>query len=308
VAVVAGGGDSIVGADRSIAAQLDRLIEEHEPDSAVIVIDSVQDERLVPVVESRLHVDAVDRVVVRQAHDLESTYYLLKQFLADEELRTTLLVPTGIGLLLLPILLSQFSPTIALAGLASLLGAVLLYKGLAIDELLADLPDQVRAAMYSGQVSVVTYVVAAGLSLVGVFLGALAVSNSPVGETALLPAMQFTYSAVPWLALAALTASTGRLLDELISAGGVRAPYLNLPFGVVALGLVLRGFSGYFLEREGVLPNLVFFDRLVLTATQRLALFIVVGIVVSLVGVRVAVSVTDERLDDAMETGGQEDA
>ncbi|WP_152042573.1 DUF373 family protein [Salinigranum salinum] len=308
VAVVAGGGDSIVGADRSIAAQLDRLIEEHEPDSAVIVIDSVQDERLVPVVESRLHVDAVDRVVVRQAHDLESTYYLLKQFLADEELRTTLLVPTGIGLLLLPILLSQFSPTIALAGLASLLGAVLLYKGLAIDELLADLPDQVRAAMYSGQVSVVTYVVAAGLSLVGVFLGALAVSNSPVGETALLPAMQFTYSAVPWLALAALTASTGRLLDELISAGGVRAPYLNLPFGVVALGLVLRGFSGYFLEREGVLPNLVFFDRLVLTATQRLALFIVVGIVVSLVGVRVAVTVTDERLDDAVETGGQEDA
>jgi putative membrane protein len=308
VAVVAGGGDSIVGADRSIAAQLDRLIEEHEPDSAVIVIDSVQDERLVPVVESRLRVDAVDRVVVRQAHDLESTYYLLKQFLADEELRTTLLVPTGIGLLLLPILLSQFSPTIALAGLASLLGAVLLYKGLAIDELLADLPDRVRAAMYSGQVSVVTYVVAAGLSLVGVFLGALAVSNSPVGETALLPAMQFTYSAVPWLALAALTASTGRLLDELISAGGIRAPYLNLPFGVVALGLVLRGFSGYFLEREGVLPNLVFFDRLVLTATQRLALFIVVGIVVSLVGVRVAVSVTDERLDDAVETGGQEDA
>jgi putative membrane protein len=308
VAVVAGGGDSIVGADRSVAAQLDELIAEHDPDSAVIVIDSVQDERLVPVVESRLRVDAVDRVVVRQAHDLESTYYLLKQFLADEELRTTLLVPTGIGLLLLPILLSQFSPTIALAGLASLLGSVLLYKGLAVDELLAALPDRVRAAMYSGQVSVVTYVVAAGLSLVGVFLGALAVSNAPVGETALLPAMQFVYAAVPWLALAALTASTGRLLDELISAEGLRRPYLNLPFGVIALGLVVRGFSGYFLEREGVLPNLVLLDRVVLTATQRLALFIIVGIVVSLVGVRIAVSMADERLDEVVETGGQEDA
>jgi putative membrane protein len=307
VAVVAGGGDSIVGADRSVAAQLDRLVEEYSPDSAVVVIDSVQDERLVPVVESRLPVDAVDRVVVRQAHDLESTYYLLKQFLADEELRTTLLVPTGIGLLLLPVLLTQFSPTIALAGLASLLGAVLLYKGLAVDELLADLPDRVRAAMYSGQVSVVTYVVSAGLSLVGVFLGALSVSNAPVGETVLLPAMQFTYAAVPWLALAALTASAGRLLDELISAEGVRTPYLNLPFGVVALGLVVRGFSGYFLEREGVLPNLVLFDRLLLTATQRLALFIVVGIVVSLVGVRVAVRVTDDGLD-AVDAGGGEDA
>ncbi|AUV81170.1 hypothetical protein C2R22_05435 [Salinigranum rubrum] len=307
VAVVAGGGDSIVGADRSVAAQLDRLVEEYAPDSAVVVIDSVQDERLVPVVESRLPVDAVDRVVVRQAHDLESTYYLLKQFLADEELRTTLLVPTGIGLLLLPILLTQFSPTIALAGLASLLGAALLYKGLAVDELLEDVPDRLRAAMYSGQVSVVTYVVSAGLTLVGVFLGALSVSNAPVGETALLPAMQFTYAAVPWLALAALTASAGRLLDELISAEGVRTPYLNLPFGVVALGLVVRGFSGYFLEREGVLSNLVLFDRVLLTATQRLALFIVVGIVVSLVGVRVAVRVTDDGID-AVDAGGGEDA
>jgi putative membrane protein len=308
VAVVAGGGDSIVGADRSVAAQLDTLVAEYDPDSAIIVIDSVQDERLVPVVESRLPVDAVDRVVVRQAHDLESTYYLLKQFLADEELRTTLLVPTGIGLLLLPILLTQFSPTIALAGLASLLGAALLYKGLAIDDLLADLPDRVREAMYSGQVSVVTYVVAAGLALVGVFLGALSVSNAPAGETALLPAMQFIYAAVPWLALAAFTASTGRLLDELISAEGIRTPYLNLPFGVVALGLVVRGFSGYFLEREGVLPNLVLLDRLVLTATQRLALFIVVGIVVSLVGVRVAVRVTDDGMDDVVEADGGEDA
>jgi putative membrane protein len=208
---------------------------------------------------------------------------------------------------LLPVLLTQFSPTIALAGLASLLGAVLLYKGLAVDELLADLPDRARAAMYSGQVSVVTYVVSAGLSLVGVFLGALSVSNAPVGETVLLPAMQFTYAAVPWLALAALTASAGRLLDELISAEGVRTPYLNLPFGVVALGLVVRGFSGYFLEREGVLPNLVLFDRLLLTATQRLALFIVVGIVVSLVGVRVAVRVTDDGLE-AVDAGGGEDA
>jgi putative membrane protein len=120
--------------------------------------------------------------------------------------------------------------------------------------------------------------------------------------------MQFTHSAVPWLALAALTASAGRLLDELISADGIRTPYLNLPFGVVALGLVVRGFSGYFLQREGVLSNLVFLDRVVLSATQRLALFIVVGIVVSLVGVRVAVTVTDEQLDEVVESGGQEDA
>ena len=309
VAVVSGAGDSIVGADRSVAAQLDTLVDEYAPDSAVVVIDSAQDERLLPVVESRLPVDSVDRVVVRQARDIESTYYLLKQFLADEELRTTVLVPLGVGLLLLPLLLIQFSPQIALAGLASLLGAVLLYKGLAIDELLSDAAERGRDALYSGQVSVVTYVVAAGLSLVGVFLGALAVRDGGVEPSAavFLVTMRFTYASVPWLALAALTAATGRLLDELISADRVPSPYMNLPFGVVAVGLVVRGFSGYFLEKEGHLPTLELFGRVPLTPAQRLGLFIVAGIVVSVVGVRLAVSVREgtdadsETADDVVE-------
>ena len=308
VAVVSGAGESRVGADRSVADQLDALVAEYDLDSAVVVIDSAQDERLVPVVESRLPVDSVDRVVVRQARDIESTYYLLKQFLADEELRTTVLVPLGVGLLLLPLLLLYFSPQIALAGLASLTGAVLLYKGLAIDEHLADAADHAREALYSGQVSVVTYVVAAGLTLVGAFLGALAVRNRGLEPSAVafLVVIQFTYASVPWLALAALTASAGRLLDEIISSDQVRPPYLNLPFGVVAVGLVVRGFSGYFLEREGHLPPLVVYENVSFTPTQRLAVFIVAGLVVSLVGVRVTASMREDG-DAEAETDARDD-
>jgi putative membrane protein len=296
VAVVSGSGDTAVGADRSVAAQVDELLDRHDPDSAIIVTDSADDERLVPIVESRLPVDSVDRVVVRQARDIESTYYLLKQFLADEELRSTVLVPLGVGLLLLPVLLVRFSLPVALAGLASLLGAAVLYKGLAIDTYIARLPDRTRDALYSGQVSVVTYAVAGGLALVGAFLGALAVETT--AEGVVVPVMQFAYSAIPWLALAALTASAGRLLDELIDSDRVPRPYLNLPFGVVALGLVVRGFAGYFLEREGVLGNLRLFG-LTVPATERLALFVVSAIVVSLVGVRVAANVADHPEEEA---------
>lgn len=296
IAVVAGGSDSVVGADRSVAAQLDDLVAEYDPDSAVVVIDSVQNERLVPVVESRVPVDSVDRVVVRQAHDIESTYYLLKQFLADEELRSTVLVPLGVALLVVPALLFQFSVRVAFAAVAALAGAALLYKGLAVDERLATARERARTALYSGQVSVVTYVVAVGLTLVGASLGALE-ANPYASAAPVVPATQFLYSAVPWLALAALTASTGRLLDETIDADGVPTPYLNLPFGVVALGLVVRGFAGYFLEREGVLPHLSLAGA-TFEPTHRLAGFIVAGIVVSLVGVRVAATLADESEGD----------
>ncbi|MCL7418823.1 MAG: DUF373 family protein, partial [Halalkalicoccus sp.] len=90
VALVTGGRDA-VDTGRSIAAQIEELRDSYAVDSAIIVIDSAEDERFVPVIESRLSVDSVDRVVVRQARDIESTYYLLKQFLGDEELRQTTL-------------------------------------------------------------------------------------------------------------------------------------------------------------------------------------------------------------------------
>jgi len=297
VAIVSGGGgDSVVGADRSVARQLDDLIDEYDPDSAIVVIDSAGDERLVPIVESRVRVDSVDRVVVRQARDIESTYYLLKQFLADEELRQTVLVPVGFALVVFPILALAVGPAVGLATITAATGLFLLYKGFAIDELATAFAGQLREAVYSGKVSVVTYVVAAGLTVGGLFAGFLGVSRLASDEV-LLQVAQFAYDSVPWVATAALAASTGRLLDEAIQHEELRASYLNLPFVVVAVGLVVRGFSGYFLERGDVLgpltvPELALgvieVQQFAVDRGQRLALFVVLGILVSVVGVRFA--------------------
>jgi putative membrane protein len=296
VAVLAGDGDA-VGAGRAIAAQIEAIRADGVADTAIIVLDSSEDERLVPVIESRLPVDSVDRVVVRQARDIESTYYLLKQFLADEELRQTTLVPVGLALLVFPVLVTYMSPVVAVASITAVFGLFLLYKGLAIDRYVATVPAGVRDALYSGQVSVVTYVVAAGLALIGVFAGLLGVSNLPNHEGVLVPAMQFAFDSVPWLAMAALAASTGRLLDEAIRDEPVPGSYLNLPFGVIALGVVVRGFSAYFLQRSDVIAptrippldvGVLSVEGFALSPIQRLAVFVVVGVVVSLVGVRTA--------------------
>jgi putative membrane protein len=294
VAVVSGSGDS-VSIDRAVARQTEELVSRYTPNSAVVVVDSAEDERLVPIVESRVRVDAVDRVIVRQAHDIESTYYLLKQFLADEELRATVLVPIGAALLAFPLLLLLAdSLAVALAAIAAVIGVFLLYKGLGVDDWLAALPGLVRDAFYSGQVSLVTYVVGAGLALVGVFAGGIGASGM-ANESELIVAMRFVFDAVPWLALAALAASTGRLVDEFLADNPIRAPFLNLPFGVVAVGFVVRGFAGYFLERAAAIgpmrvPPLAFgpvsVEGLVVSIWTRLALFVVGGVFISLLGVR----------------------
>jgi len=297
VAVVSGGTEGIVTTERGIAAQVDALVSEHDPGSVVVVVDSAADEQVVPVIESRVRVDAVDRVVVRQARDIESTYYLLKQFLGDEELRQTVLVPLGVVLLVFPALLVFAGAAAATAAITAFVGFSVLYKGLAVGERLAAFSGDLRDAIYSGRVSIVTYVVAAGLAAVGVFAGVLRSSGVESEVSALLTTMSFAYASVPWLAVAALAASTGRLLDEAIRNERVGQPYLNLPFAVVAIGLVVRGFSGYFLERADLLSamsvpgfdaGVLSVESILLQPEERLALAVALGVCVSLVGIRVA--------------------
>jgi putative membrane protein len=308
VAVVSGASDSVVGADRAVALQLDDLIAEYDLDRAIVVIDSAEDERLVPVVESRLSVDSVDRVVVRQARDIESTYYLLKQFLADEELRQTILVPVGLAFVAFPVLALMYSPAVGAATITAVIGLFLLYKGFSIDDVLTDVAGQTRDALYSGNVSVVTYVVAGGLTLVGTFVGALAASNLGDVEGVVLPSMQFAYAAVPWLTTAGVTASVGRILDEALTDDRtLSSSSINVPFVVASVALVVRGFSGYFLERAGVFERFtvpttqlgaVTIESFTLGNGERLAVFVLAAVLLAVVGVQVAAFLTEPGLDD----------
>jgi putative membrane protein len=121
--------------------------------------------------------------------------------------------------------------------------------------------------------------------------------------------MRFTFDSVPWLALAALAASTGRLLDGLLAEEGIGSSLLNLPFGVVAVGLVVRGFSAYFLERGGEVGPLtvpavelgpVSVEGITFSVWTRLALFVLSGILISLAGVRFASYVSESDVEEGL--------
>ena len=294
VAVVSAAPAGTTAPDRVVADQIEQLTADYDLTETVVVTGTTEDERLLPVIESRLQVDGVDRVVVRQARDIESTYYLLKQFLADEELRTTVLVPLGVSLLLVPALLVWFSLTVALAGLAALLGGAVLYKGLGIDERVGRLPEVSRELLYSGQMSIVTDVTAAGLTIVGVVSGGIAVTPLPESVAPVLVAV-FVHTSGPWLTGAAVIATTGRLLDRWIGDEPLPTATLSLPAGLLAVGIITRGFTGYLLTVEFAA------GAMRLSAIQRLAVFVAGGIVVSLLGIKLASVLETQTVDSAVE-------
>jgi putative membrane protein len=255
VAAVTGTEKADVTANRKVGEELDYVLASLSTDeriSAVVVTDGAQDESVIPVIRSRVPVDGVRRVVVRQAQDLESMYYTIKQVLNDPETRGTILVPLGILLLIYPLatLADRFGfPGATLGVLSALLGLYLLGRGLGAGEAVDRWTERVRRVLYTGRVTLITSVVAAALLLIGGIGGieALEAAQAPGTELSALEVIAaLVYGAVQWFAAAGITSSLGRITDAYL-ADRLEWRYLNAPFYVVSIAVVLHGVSAYLL-------------------------------------------------------------
>jgi len=257
VAVVTGEAAGDVAANRAVGEEVDRVLaslQTAEDVRAVVVTDGAQDESVVPVIRSRVPVDSVRRVVVRQAQDLESMYYTIKQVLDDPETRGTLLVPLGILLLIYPVAVVAESlnlPGSTLGLISALLGLYVLFRGLGLEQSVDAAADRLRTAFYTGRMTLVTSVVALALVAVGVVGGQAYLAEfsatAPGAPTPLETVAALAYGAVEWLAAAGVVASLGRVTDEYL-ADGFEWRYLNAPFYVVAIAAVVHALSAFLLQ------------------------------------------------------------
>ncbi|PSQ36436.1 hypothetical protein BRD11_01305 [Halobacteriales archaeon SW_12_69_24] len=254
VAVVTGTATADVSANRAVGDEVDTVLaalSTGEDVRALVVTDGAQDESVLPVVRSRVPIDGVRRVVVRQAQDLESMYYTFKQVLADPETRGTILIPLGILLLIYPVAIvaDQLGlPGSTFGVISALLGLYILFRGLGLEDAIDDVIERVRLSLFSGRVQLVTSVVGAALVAVGA-VGGLAAMDVVDGadSEALVATVAFVYGAVQWVAAAGVVVALGRITDEYLD-GSFRWRYLNAPFYVVAIAVVLYGLTAFFLQ------------------------------------------------------------
>jgi len=281
VAAVTGVDEGDVRANRAVGEEVDTVLaalSTGEEVRAVVITDGAQDESVLPVIRSRVPLDGVRRVVVRQAQDLESIYYTMKQVLADPETRGTILIPLGVLLLVYPLSviagIMDLPGAVVVGGISTLLGLYTLFRGLGLEETIDGLVGRVRNGLYAGRVTIVTYLVALALLVIGGVQGveALEAARTAPGSPSLSPTRTvavFVHAAVRWAAAAGITSSLGQVTDEYL-AERFRWRYLNAPFYVVAIAVVLYGLSGYFLPRIPV-------ASLVPLSLTRLALALTAG-------------------------------
>ncbi|NUB89635.1 DUF373 family protein [Haloterrigena sp. SYSU A558-1] len=261
VAVVTGNDEGDVKANREVGDEVDTVLASlstAEDVTALVVTDGAQDESVIPIIRSRVPIDGVRRVVVRQAQNLESMYYTIKQVLNDPETRGTVLIPLGILLLIYPLALVGTvldMPGFVLGTTSALLGLYLISRGLGLGDRLDAAVERARRSLYAGRTTLLAYVVAAALFALGGVSGRNeleAVREATPGEVG-VPVMlsALVYGSIQWIAAAGVTTSLGQITDEYI-AGSLEWRYLNAPFYVLSIAVVLYAVSAFFLDEVGI--------------------------------------------------------
>jgi putative membrane protein len=256
VAVVAGNHMHMIEGDRRIAKSLEQVIAETQVTSCILVSDGAEDEFVIPIIQSRIPVSSIRRVIVSQMPNLEGTYYILKKLLDDPKIARVVLVPIGLAMLFYAGAYLLGFPGIATIIVVGVIGSYLLYKGFGLDEPIRNMIEAFRLSLSRGRLSFVTYICSILLAITGIVMGMVSIltyySDGSFGV--LLYLMAFIYGSIGWLMAAGIVASAGIIVDIFVNERESLGKVVVFPFFISAIGIIAYGASTYILAMNH-LPN-----------------------------------------------------
>ena len=249
---IAGHRELGVKSDRSIAMQLDDILLKYPTEKAILISDGAEDESVLPILQSRLKIEGVKRVVVKQAQNLESTYYIITKLVNDPKVARVIFIPLGIILLVYAATVLVSLPNAAPVAIATLLGGYLLYRGLGLDDLLETFVLNLKNSFNEAKLTFVTYLIAMVLIVMAVIQGAWGVWTSSTHYT-IQPGYidlgaKFFSNSIPWFIAGFMAIVIGWIIDAYMDDNEALYKYLSTPFFLVAAGLLIWGCSQYILN------------------------------------------------------------
>jgi len=242
-------GDVHVGtvSDIALTRQLDQILRDVRPERVFLVSDGAEDEAFSPIISSRIRVDHVRRVYVRQTPTAESLYYTIGRQLKNPRVRRKIVAPLGFVLLLFGAI--YLALPYAASGLALILaGLYLILISLPFTSLRdffeksSQYYERVRDSVASGELSIFFNVSALILILVGVFFGADLAARS--GETSYVAMfLTFVFGSIWFFVIGALAFEGGKVISAYLKHRRAPRHALAVAVSFVALGLLVLGMT-----------------------------------------------------------------
>jgi putative membrane protein len=196
VATIAGSDLEGVEADRQLVSELTDVLKEFPATDVILVTDGYTDEMVLPLIESRVPVTSVRRIVIQHSKSIEETAALFSRYmkLLVENPRYSRMMLGLPGILLVVLGVLAFIPgglTYAIPALGVIIGAFLVLRGFKVDKTFHNFIKWIRD--YSPPpftVQIASFSALAGilLILVGGYLGGTAVANfvTPANATTVI--------------------------------------------------------------------------------------------------------------------------
>jgi len=283
IAVIGGDHMNMLEGDRRIGDAITQIVKQTAVNACILVSDGAEDDYVLPIIQSRIPVESVRRVIVTQMPNLEGTYYILKKFLDDPKISRVVLVPIGLAMLLYSAAYLVGRPDMATFIVVGAVGTYLLFKGFGIDEFFGYLFSSLQQSFQKGSFSFVAYISAVLISIVGVIMGLTSLLvYYPLSEEAgiLLFIAAFIFGSVWWFVGAGLVAMGGKIIDCIMNDQESLGRVVILPFFIGAIGTIIYGASSYLLS----ISNVPDFPIAADAGVRSIIAFTVIGLICALLG------------------------
>jgi len=123
-------------ADSAVVEQLEHFLKKWDVRGIILVSDGADDEQVLPLIQSRTKILAVRTIIVKQAKELEKSYYVVKELLRDPHFARLIFGLPGIVLAVYAIVHLLGIQQISLNVIMAIVGAYLVLKGFGIEDAL----------------------------------------------------------------------------------------------------------------------------------------------------------------------------
>ena len=160
-------------ADKIILSQLDEVLKKYKKvDGVILVTDGSDDDQVIPLILSKTKILSKKTVIIKQAKELEKSYYVIKQLLQEPTFARIIFGLPGIIILTIAFL-QQLGVQIILF----LIGAYLILKGFGIEESILNGFRNFEETTSIERASFPLYIGALLLFLLGLWAGIEDISN-----------------------------------------------------------------------------------------------------------------------------------
>ncbi|MDH5815976.1 MAG: DUF373 family protein [Candidatus Nezhaarchaeota archaeon] len=175
IATVAGLREGGIKADMKIANEVDEILKNYNADGIVFVSDGASDERVIPILQARVPIVSINRVLVKQVREIEDAYSLFikywKGIVENPRYSLYVLGLPGTFLVALAILICLGYAHYTGIALLLIIGLTMLIKGFNLDKKLSQSWSVAPVLFFGSFVAAITIIVA-------LYLGASAVISA----------------------------------------------------------------------------------------------------------------------------------